>query len=395
MSINFEFSPLLISLLSIFGVSILIIVLIYCPFVRRVARRRRECELTVDDPESLECEWPAVSVIVYSQDEAERLEQFLPVVLRQDYIARFEVIVVNEGDSEEVRNTISAMQMANRNLYLTFTPDGARNLSRKKLALTLGIKAARFDVVVLTTVDAIIESDQWLTKIMRHFRNPQTGIVLGYSAPGSNRLSHGLSRTQSFFYSADSVEWLSAAIGHRPFRGTELNLAYRRELFFANKGFSRSLNLHFGDDDIFISEIATRNNTVAEISPESIVRYQSYDNSKTLRDSAIRHIFTERFIKHKPFSRLAMGETAMWIGLAAGSAAVALDYTNIVTICAVAALFIAALVDVAISWRKTTAALELRRLTLTAPWFALIRPFNSLSLMLYARISKQKKYTWD
>lgn len=392
MSINFEFSPLMISLLAVFAVSILVIILIYCPFVRRVAHRRRECELTVDDPENVEGEWPAVSVIVYSQDEAKRLEQFLPVVLGQDYIANFEVIVVNEGDSEEVRNTIGAMQLANRNLYLTFTPDGARNLSRKKLALTLGIKAARFDVVVLTTVDAIIESDCWLTKVMRHFRNPQTGIVLGYSAPS---MLHGLSRTQSFYYTADSVEWLSAAIGHRPFRGNELNLAYRRELFFANKGFSRSLNLHFGDDDIFISEIATRTNTVVEISPESIIRYQSYDNSKTMRDSAIRHIFTRRFIKHKPISRLAVGETAMWTGLASGAAAIAIDYTNIVTISAVAVLLIAAAIDIALCWRKTSAALEMRRLTLTAPWFALTRPFHSLSQVLYARISKQKKYTWD
>jgi len=395
MSLNFDFSPLIIALISAYAVSVLAIVLIYCPFVRRVARRRRECELTVDRSEKTDAESPAVSVIVYSQGEAQRLEQFLPIVLRQDYTARFEVIVVNEGDSEEVRNAVSAMQMANRNLYLTFTPDGARNLSRKKLALTLGIKAARFEVVVLTTVDAIIFSDHWLTKMVRHFRNQRTGIVLGYAAPYASDKSRMLDRVMSFNCAAESVNWLSAAIGNRPFRGTELNLAYRRELFFANKGFSRSLNLHFGDDDIFISEIATRDNTVVELSPESIVRYESYDNAKTIRNTAVRHLFTGRYIKSKPLSRLALGETAMWSAIATGAVAVAMDYLNIVTVVSVSVLMAASVADIAYSWRKATVALEMRRLTLTAPVFALMRPFHRLLLRLYARISKQKKFTWD
>lgn len=395
MSLNFDFSPLIIALISAYAVSVLAIVLIYCPFVRRVARRRRECELTVDRSEKTDAESPAVSVIVYSQGEAQRLEQFLPIVLKQDYTARFEVIVVNEGDSEEVRNAVSAMQMANRNLYLTFTPDGARNLSRKKLALTLGIKAARFEVVVLTTVDAIITSDHWLTKMVRHFRNQRTGIVLGYAAPYASDKSRMLDRVMSFNCAAESVNWLSAAIGNRPFRGTELNLAYRRELFFANKGFSRSLNLHFGDDDIFISEIATRDNTVVELSPESIVRYESYDNAKTIRNTAVRHLFTGRYIKSKPLSRLALGETAMWSAIATGAVAVAMDYLNIVTVVSVSVLMAASVADIAYSWRKATVALEMRRLTLTAPGFALMRPFHRLLLRLYARISKQKKFTWD
>ena len=395
MSVNFELSPLIITLLSVFAVSVLVIATIYCPYIRRVARRKRECELTVDDPKSDDNDWPDASIIVYSQNETERLENFLQVVLGQNYAGNFEVVVVNEGDSEDIRNSINALQLCHHNLYLTFTPDGARNLSRKKLALTLGIKAARHEVVVLTTVDAIISSNQWLTKIMRHFRNPQTGIVLGYTAIGNDSSFHGLNRAQSFYYTADSVEWLSSAIGRRPFRGTELNLAYRRELFFANKGFSRSLNLHFGDDDIFISEIATRDNTSVELSPESIVRYQSYNNSKAVHDSAIRHLFTERFIKNKPIERLAVGETAMWTALLSGAAAIVFDYTNIVTIASVATLIIASLTDIAFSWRKSSSALEMRRLTLTAPWFALIRPFHTLSLKAYAGISKQKKYTWD
>ncbi len=390
MSFNFDLPTFTACLLSISAVCTAYIIIFYCRFVRRVATRRRNCELIVDESNDDERYWPEASIIVYSQDEAERLENLLPVILRQDYPAHFEVVVVNEGDSEEVRNVINAMQLSNRNLYLTFTPEGARNLSRKKLALTLGIKAARYDIVVLTTVDAIIHSEKWLMKMMRHFKNKSTGIVLGYAAPAEQP-----GRKISYAFTADNVEWLSSAIGHRPFRGTELNLAYRRDLFFANKGFSRSLNLHFGDDDIFISEISNKKNTVVELSPESIIRFQSYDNAKTMRDTAIRHLFTEKFIRHKPLSILATGELSMWLGLGASTVAIASDPANIVIIGACVLMFTMSAFEIARSWRKATTALDMRRLTLTSLFFSITRPFSRLSLKLSSRLSRQKKYTWD
>ncbi len=390
MIFNFELSTTVMALLAVCAVSTIIIASLYCPFIRRINRRSRQCRLNVDSPAG--SGWPAASVIIYSRGEADRLEALLPTILSQDYEGAFEVIVVNEGDSADVRNVISALQLANRNLYLTFTPDGARNLSRKKLALTLGIKAARNGIVVHTTSDAIISSPRWLTKIMRNFSDPSTDIVLGYASPVSDA---GISRTCTFEFADDCTSWLSSAIDHRPFRGTELNLAYRKELFFANKGFSRSLNLHSGDNDIFISEIASKQNTAVELSPESIVHFSSYDFHSTIRDTAVRHLFTQRFIKHRPWPRLIIGEAALWLAIISACVAAIIDINNAVTISAAAVLLIACATDIAISWRKATTTLGLRRLTLTAPWFTLTQPLRRTALSLYARLSKQKKYTWD
>lgn len=359
----------------------------YCPFVSRVKRRRQACKLTAENNNPV-----SASIIIYSQNETAQLESLLPAVLSQDYGGLFEVIVVNEGESADVRNAVGALQLSNRNLYLTFTPDGARNLSRKKLALTLGIKAARHEVVVLTTASAIISSPLWLNKIMRNFSDPSTGIVLGYAAPSEDTK---LNRKYSYIIVENAIAWLSAAIGHRPFRGDELNLAYRRKLFFENKGFSRSLNLHFGDDDIFISEIANRHNTVVELSTESIVRYGSYDLAATLRDTAIRHRFTRRFIHHMPLPILPLGECSLWSQLLSTCAICVFYNSNLYAVIASSVLTVLSLIDVAISWRKATSVLEVRRLTLTAPWFTLVEPLRRLSLYIYSRVAKQKKYTWD
>ena len=100
----------------------------------------------------------------------------------------------------------------------------------------------------------------------------QTEIVLGFAYIDPEEDEHGGRRRRAFDYVADSVRWLSVAIAGKPFRGTEYNIAYRRELFLRNKGFARSLNLHYGDDDIFISQIARGDNTVVELSEDSIVR---------------------------------------------------------------------------------------------------------------------------
>lgn len=392
MSFNFDLQVYTIILLAAAALFAAIVCFYYCPYVRRVTRRRRQCCLTVDTPEGQRPDWTPVSIIIYAQGEADRLENLLPVVLRQDYGGTFEVIVINEGDSADVRGVINALQLAHRNLYLTFTPDGARNLSRKKLALTLGIKAARHEVIVNTTADAIISSDRWLEKIMRHFNNPATGIVLGYAAPADDS---EISLSTSFCFGCDSVAWIAAAIGNRAYRGTELNIAYRRKLFFENKGFSRSLNLHFGDDDIFISEIATRDNTITELSPESVVRFSNYDMNASLRSSAIRRRFTEGFIHNKPLPRLALGECALWLTVLSAGAAIAWDYTNIFTLILAVLLLVAPMAAIAAAWKKTSEAIDLRRIFLSAPLLALIQPFRRLSLSISSGMSKQKKYTWD
>ena len=98
-----EFSYPVITLLSISTLCAAIILAFYDPFVRRVYRRSRACRLTVDRPAGEEPKWAAVSVIIYARGESDRLETLLPAVLTQQYEGPFEVIVVNEGDSSDVR----------------------------------------------------------------------------------------------------------------------------------------------------------------------------------------------------------------------------------------------------------------------------------------------------
>lgn len=353
---------------------------------RRADKRRRP----EDNPPVL----PA-SVIVYSNDQPAELEALLPQILGQDYAPGFEVIVVNEGDSPAVRALVDDMRLTHRNLYLTHTPDGARNLSRKKLALTLGVKAARNPVVVMTAAGASVGSTEWLTRIMQHFGpDKPTEVVLGIAAPAAGDDTALWKRMRSFDLAADTVGWVADALDGRPWRGTEYNLAYRRDTFFANKGFSRRLNLRYGDDDIFISEIADADNTVVELSDSSIVEVPGANAPRAFRERNCRRRFTRRFVKGRPRLKNAliwwMYALAPLLALAGGAVRPSGGVGWVICLACLTAWALASVV-----WCNALTAMRSRPLRLTVPFLAAMRPARKIVGAIHARISHPKRYTWE
>lgn len=381
-------------LLAAAAACILLLSAIYFFRVYSVVKFKRKSDS--ERPDKPDSEYEPASVVVYSQGDAENLHTLLTALLSQDYPAAYEVIVVNEGESADVRDAVSMLRASHSNLYLTFTPEGVVNLSRKKLALTLGIKAARYDVVVLTTTAVEIESDKWLRRIMAPFEaQSPVEIVLGFAyidpdeddAAGSNR--------RAFDYVADSIRWIAPAIAHKPFRGTEYNIAYRKEIFLRNKGFARSLNLHYGDDDIFISEVATSENTAVELSDESIVRLRQGNHPRLFTERTLRRIFTESFISRRP--RLLFPLIG-WLQIAALTCCIIagwLDYPNMVATAAATAIVIIMLwLDIFI-WRRAMKTLKSKELLLSSPWYSITYPLRRIAAHIRSKIGKQKKYTWN
>lgn len=373
---------------------IVLVVAIYLYRVRNVAAFQAKADKEI--PNKSDGDFLPVSVVVYSQGDSEHLARMLDTLLKQDYPAAFEVIVVNDGESTDVRDTVRMMRASNPNLYLTFTPEGVLNLSRKKLGITLGIKAARYDIVALTTTAVEIESDRWLRHIMAPFSpTSPVDIVLGYAYIHPDE-DHALgARQRAFDYVAESVRWLGAAIGHRPFRGSEYNIAYRKKLFLDAKGFSRSLNLHKGDDDIFISQIATPQNTAVQLTATSMVRLRQGNHPRLFTERVLSHKFTETFIPNRPRILMPLSSWLQLAALVALIVAVCLAPANLTVVtAAVALILIMATVDILI-WRKAMTALRARPLLLTIPWMVVTRPLRQLFANLRMRMGHQKKYTWD
>lgn len=238
-------------------------------------------------------ELPPVSVIICAREECENLRHNLTSVLEQDY-PQFEVIVINDGDTDESKDYLTLLEERYPHLYHSFVPDSSRYISRKKLAVMLGIKASKYDWLVFTEADCMPQSNQWLRLMARNFTS-RTQVVLGYS--GYERGKGRLHKQVAFDNLFTSMRYLGFALAGSPYMGVGRNLAYRKELFYEQKGFSAHLNLQRGDDDLFINQVATAENTRVETDANAIIRMQPVARAKDWREEKISYASTARLYR--------------------------------------------------------------------------------------------------
>lgn len=245
--------------------------------------------------------YPPLSVIIVAKDVVYDLQKNLPLILEQDY-PEFEVIVVHDSMADDCDDALKLLEDKYSHLYHTFIPDSARYISHKKLGITMGIKASRYDWLVFTESNCYPLSNQWLKQMARNF-TPATEIVLGYS--NYEKASGWFNKKIIFDTLLNSMRYLGMAIAGHPYTGSGCNLAYRKSLYYKQKGFASHLNLQRGEDDIFINETANGSNTRVETSAESIMLISAPKDKHLWREEKINYITTSNF--YKGFSRYLMG----------------------------------------------------------------------------------------
>lgn len=211
-------------------------------------------------------ESPSVSVVVCARNEKENLENYLHTLLNQDY-PNYEVIVVNDGSEDDTEIILEHYAREYPNMYHTFVPRGARVISSKKLALTIGIKAAHHDYILLTDADCRPESRHWISEMMRAY-DDSTELVLGLSPYFEN--DSLLSSVISYDTLFNGLQYIGMARAGHPYMGVGRNLSYRRSTFFSNNGFQGLLSERAGDDDLFVNKVANRHNTRVVYSQDSL-----------------------------------------------------------------------------------------------------------------------------
>lgn len=208
---------------------------------------------------------PGISVIICAKNEENNLKLFLPQVLQQEY-PDFEVVVVNDSSTDNTEELLVQLSAQFKQLRYTSIPADDKLKRGKKLALTIGLKAAAYDHVVLTDADCYPASKQWLKRMASNFSGDHK-IVLGYG--GYERRKGILNKLIRYETTFTAIQYLSYAIKGKPYMGVGRNLAYEKALFFDSKGFAGHYHLLSGDDDLFVNENATGLNCAVEISPES------------------------------------------------------------------------------------------------------------------------------
>ena len=213
---------------------------------------------------------PPVSIIITAHEQCDVLRRHLPAILEQDYPSEYEVIVVDMNSSDGTLSMLEAMQMRNPHLHVIKMPDSSRDVSLERLALTLGIRSASNEWLVLTHADCIPASAHWLRHMVSTCEaKPGTQIVVGQSRFVGGHGWHGL--RCRFFRARQQWIHLHHARRYGAYRCDGTNLCYRRSLFFEHRGFAEHANLQAGATDIMVNHHSTAQNTAVCMHPQAII----------------------------------------------------------------------------------------------------------------------------
>lgn len=211
---------------------------------------------------------PGLSVVIAAKNEKRNLEILIPKILEQEY-PDFEVIIVDDHSWDGTYEYLHEQMPSHNNLHIVSLTDFVQSKPGKKLALTLGIKKAKNDLIVLTDADCVPMSTNWLSEMAAPYQFNETEVVIGYSPyTASSGPLNVIIRFEAFY---TMWQYVSFALVGAPYMGVGRNMSYRKSTFLGNKGFAKNLHVPFGDDDLLVQEIATRKNARIVLSPSSHV----------------------------------------------------------------------------------------------------------------------------
>jgi poly-beta-1,6-N-acetyl-D-glucosamine synthase len=267
-------------------------------------------------------EKPGVSVVVCAKNEYENLQKLIPALLSQKY-PDFEIILVDDKSSDETYDYAIDLEQREKKfrlLRIDATPDHIHN---KKYAITLGVKSAKNDIILLTDADCLPASESWIHEMSKGFSDEKKQFVLGYSQYRSEKSF--LSTFINYETLLTGTHYIGIGLLGNPYMGVGRNLAYRKSVFLKNNGFGRLQGIVGGDDDLIINQHARKRNTSIVLSEQAMVYSMPKTSIKDFLLQKTRHLSVGRH--YRKSDRLLLGllitsKCTFWISFIAAIMAV-------------------------------------------------------------------------
>jgi cellulose synthase/poly-beta-1,6-N-acetylglucosamine synthase-like glycosyltransferase len=255
-----------------------------------------------------------VTVLVTARNKFQHLKVLIPKLFEQDY-PKFDVMIVNDQSSDRTKRLLEDLMARYpklRSVTVKYTP---KHVTAKKFAITLGIKVAKNDVILLTDADSLPNSDQWIRKMTAPVRQEGKTFALGFSGyqsqPGS------LNQWIQFETILRALFYLSFGLWKAPFMGTGKNLCYRKSFFMEVKGFKGFWSIEGGDDSIFVNTYATGANTQLVIDANAITLAAPKETWKEYVQQEKRLLHAERYFRVEDKRKMGLygvSHALYWIG---------------------------------------------------------------------------------
>ena len=305
-----------ISIISCIIITVLLVVSVVAnPFFRKTDKAD-----DFDTPNSVnDSDMPRITVLVLANNNAQALDANLSIILTQDYAPGYEVIVV--GEKGDLPTEAVVEQYAHRgHLYATYIPHRSLFMSKSKLAVALGVKAAHNEWIVMVNAECRPQSDVWL-KTLASRMDSEANLVMGYSNYDSEaRGYYRFARLRTMCY------LLRRAVGSIAYRTNGTNIAFRRSEFIAQEGYRGNLQLVNGEYDFIINKYAQPGQTRVVTAEDAWIREDS-PTSKQWHDRDICYAHIRKFLSRStaPRTLFNFDMTMMYANYAALVASIVLS----------------------------------------------------------------------
>ena len=274
--------PLSIDTLTLVASGILLLMALITPMLSPHFRRLRH-----DMPQGATT-LPRITVLLVSNGDHVALDEHLPIYLTQDYAPGYDVVVVSEKADAETDNVLKRYAN-NERLYSTFVPESSRYMSKNKLAITLGVKAAKNDWIVLTDPRCKPMGSDWLSSLSQSLADHDS-IVLGYvNYSEESKPYHRFEQMHTALY------LLRAAQRGEAYRTNCPLVAFKKKDFMENNGFVEHLRYSIGEYEFLVNKYGKLGDSEVAISPqawltENPIHEKTWQNRQVYYEETKKHL---------------------------------------------------------------------------------------------------------
>lgn len=343
---------------------------------------------------------PRLSVVVFVTDRGNSLDDMIREFTAQRTTFRYEIIVICNASARETAQIAERFENL-KGVRFTFIPPESRNLSRRKLAFTVGIKAAEGEAVLLTGSNVVPSSAGWFQLMGEPIlENGDTNLVIGTSRFDFSAMKGMVKWYRSFLWVTDKCQSLASSLAGNAYRGDWENMAIRRSFFFENKGYAHTIHIETGDDDLFICQSNCGDSVATVLAPAAMPEAEWGEwTARIWKEQRIAYDFTRRWLPKKPFLIKGSVSLCNWLLLivlvAASLAPLFAPAFSWLTAMVAALMWISFQIIQIIFYRRAAARLMQPRLWLSVPLFTLWRPVGNFIFRHRNREAIHRNFTWQ
>ena len=231
-----------------------------------------------------------ISIVLSGKNHYESLKQNLEFWLKQDY-PEFEVIVVHEKTDEETHLLLESMGRQYPMLREVNANQSINFFDEEKFSLSIGVRAARYDCVILTSPLYRPASTHCIEAMQAAFSKDVKVVIGGVVSQNDPKK---ICSFRHFLETERRIEYTGFALQGKAFTAERPLIAYRKDFFLKHQGYTGSYAIETGNFAVTALPVPTAK---AERAYQNILSFQQTPASGILRSyHALESLFSLTFL---------------------------------------------------------------------------------------------------